>query len=130
MTCAFAVRGALKKLPGVESVDVSLSKGLATVKLKPGNAVKPEILWETVRKNGFTPKATEVLVRGEVQGGKLRVTGTNQLFDLAPDPKSPKAFDEIKAQIGKTITVQGTLTPGKNVKTPVPLQVRGTDKGT
>ena len=119
MTCAFAVRGALKKIPGVESVDVSLNKGLASVKLKPGNTVKPEEFWEAVRKNGFTPKETTVLVRGAVQGGKLRVTGTNQLLDLTPDLEN-----DLKALAGKTITVQGTITPGKDMKTPAPLRVR------
>lgn len=127
MTCAFAVRGALKKFPGVESADVSLNKGVAAVKLKPGNTVKPEEFWEAVRKNGFTPKETTVLVRGEVQGGKLRVTGTNQLFDLAPDPQNRKALDTLKALAGKTITVQGALTPGKDIKAAVPLQVRRLD---
>ncbi len=129
MTCAFAVRGALKKIPGVESVEVSLNKGLAVVKLKPGNTAKLEEFWETVRKNGFTPKETSVLVRGDVQDGKLRVAGTNQMFDLAPEPKSPQALEEIKSQMGKTVIVQGTFTPGKDVKSPVPLRVRGTEKG-
>ncbi|HZO52963.1 MAG TPA: hypothetical protein VFB63_09610, partial [Bryobacteraceae bacterium] len=63
----------------MESVDVSLNRGLATVKLKPGNTVKPQDLWETVRKNGFTPKETSVVVRGDVEGRKLKVTGTNQV---------------------------------------------------
>jgi copper chaperone CopZ len=79
MTCAYAVRGALKKFPGVESVDVSLNKGLATVKLKPGNTVRPQDFWETVRKNGFTPKEARVLVRGEVTNAdrlQLRVPAT------------------------------------------------------
>src|SRR5258705_54056 len=119
MTCAFAVRGALTKLPGVESVDVSLNKGVAAVKLKPGNSLKPEEFWVAVRKNGFTPKETTVLVRGAVQGGKLRVTGTNQLLDLTPDLQN-----ELKALAGKTITVQGTITPGKDMRTPAPLRVR------
>jgi copper chaperone CopZ len=129
MTCAFAVRGALKKLPGVESVDVSLNKGLAAVKLKPGNSIKPEEAWETVRKTGFTPKETKIYVRGAVQAGKLRVTGTNQLLDLAPDPKNPKVVIELSAQAGKTVIVQGTLTPAKDLKAPVPLQVRAIEKG-
>ena len=118
MTCAFAVRGALKKFPGVESVEVSLNKGLAVVKLKPGNTVKPEEFWDAVRKNGFTPKETTVLVRGELQGGKFRVTGTGQRFDLASDPQG------IKALSAKPITVQAVLTPGKDTKSPVPMQVR------
>jgi len=72
MTCAYAVRGALKKFSGVESVEVSLNKGLATVKLKPGNSVQPQEFWEAVRKNGFTPKETRVVVRGEViNAGRL-----------------------------------------------------------
>ena len=129
MTCAFAVRGALKKLSGVESVDVSLNKGLASVKLKSGNTLRPEELWETVRRNGFTPKGTSVVVRGEVDAGKLTVTGTKQVFDLAPDPKNPKGLDELQGQPSKMLTVQGTLTPRKDSKAPVPLQVRGLEKG-
>ena len=68
MTCAYAVRVALMKFPGVESADVSLNKGLATLKLKPGNNIRPSEFWEAIRKNGNTAKATQVTVRGEVQG--------------------------------------------------------------
>jgi copper chaperone CopZ len=124
MTCAFAVRGALKKLSGVETVDVSLNKGLATVKLKTGNTLKPEDFWQTVRKNGFTPKETTVVVRGEVQAGKLKVSGTNQFLDLAADAKNPKALDDVKALTGKIMTLQGTLTPQTDPKAAVPLHVR------
>jgi len=114
MTCAFAVRGALKKFPGVESVEVSLNQGLATVKLKPGNILRPDELWDAVRKNGFTPKETKVVVRGEVQAGRFKVSGTQQLFDLLP-PGLPA---------GKPLTVQGSLTPLKDLKVAVPLVVR------
>jgi copper chaperone CopZ len=118
MTCAFAVRGALKKYPGVETVDVSLNKGLASVKLKPGNTVLPEQLWEAVKKNGFTPKETHVFMRGEVlqPGGKLQlnVTGTSRTYDLAGAPKWLEPG-------GKVVTIEGTITPAKNVRTPVPL---------
>jgi len=129
MTCAFAVRGAIKKMLGVETVDVSLNKGLAVVKLKPGNTLRPEDFWQTVQKNGFTPKETTVIVRGEMQGGKFKVTGSNQLFHLAPDPKNPRALEEVRGQASKTLTIQGSLTPQKDSKTAVPLQVRGIEKG-
>ena len=128
MTCAFSVRGAFKKLSGVESVDVSLNKGLATVKLKPGNALTVEQFWETVRQNGFTPKETRVVVRGDVlQSGaklQLRVPSANRTYDLVSDAKAPKAIDEVKRHIAKPITIEGTLVPGKDLKTPVPIQVR------
>jgi|ERR1022692_462075 copper chaperone CopZ len=123
MTCAYAVRGALKKFQGVESVDVSLNKGLATVKLKPGNMVRPQDFWETIRKNGFTPKETRVLVRGEITNAdrpQLRVTGTDLVLDLKAEPK---LLEEAKRHAGKGVTVEGTLMPGKDPKSPVPLQI-------
>jgi copper chaperone CopZ len=69
MTCAHVVDVALKKVAGVESVEVSLNKGLATVKLKPGNTVSVPQLWELIHKNGYTPKVTTVSVRGELASG-------------------------------------------------------------
>jgi copper chaperone CopZ len=125
MTCAYAVRGALKKFPGVESVEVSLNHGLATVKLKPGNTVRPQDLWQAVRKNGFTPKETRVLVRGEIANAgqpQLKVTGTEQMLEFKAEPK---LLDEVKRQIGKTVTVEGAMTPAKDFKAQVPLEVRG-----
>src|SRR4051794_13926099 len=116
MTCAYAVRGALQKFSGVEKVDVSLNKGLATVTLKPGNTVRLSDVWETVRKNGFTPKETKVVIRGDVTGGtksELKVTGTNEVYALLPEPKVSKALDEVRRYVGKTATVEGTLQPPK-----------------
>ena len=94
MTCAFAVRGAIRKFSGVESVEVSLNKGLATVKLKPGNTIRPEELWEA---------------------SKFKVAGTNQVFDLVHGDALAKAS-------GETLVVEAKLTPGKDLKA-VPLQI-------
>jgi copper chaperone CopZ len=124
MTCAYAVRGALKKFSGVESVDVSLNKGLATVKLKPGNSIRPQEFWETVRKNGFTPKVTLVVLRGEIIDGgqpKLKVSGTDVVLDLKADAK---LLDQARLKIGKTVKVEGALTPAKDFKAQVPLEVK------
>lgn len=124
MTCAYAVRVALKKFSGVESVDVSLNKGLAAVKLKPGNTVKPRDLWEAIRKNGFTPKQTHVVVRGTIADGtvrKLTVAGSGEEFELRGDPK---ALDAAKATAGKVVIVEGDLLPAKDVKAAVPIEVK------
>jgi copper chaperone CopZ len=129
MTCAYAVRGALKKFSGVEKVDVSLSKGLATVTLKPGNSVRLPDVWEAIRKNGFTPKETRVVVQGHIAGGaqpEIKVTGTNEVYALVPDARSPKAIEEVRRHAGKTVTVEGTLqAPSKGSKTSVPLMITG-----
>jgi len=127
MTCAHVVNVALKRMAGVESVEVSLNKGLATVKLKPGNAVSVPQLWELIHKNGYTPKSTAVSVRGDlanVSGQlRLRVSGTKETLTLAANPKNPTAYSEAPKKLGQTVIVQGVMEPGKDLKVPVPLQV-------
>jgi copper chaperone CopZ len=127
MTCAHVVHVALKKVSGVESVEVSLDKGLATVKLKAGNAVSVPQLWEIIHQNGYTPKAASVSVRGDVtdvQGRlSLKVSGTKDTLALVADPKNKAAFGAAKAKLGQTVVLDGLMTPAKDLKAPVPLQV-------
>ena len=122
MTCAYAVRVALQKHPGVASVDVSLNKGSVTVKLKPGNSVRPSELWESIRKGGYTNKVNHVTVRGEIigAGNQLKVAGTGELFALE---ETATIAAEAKKFIGKTVTLVGTLTPDKDLKRTVPIHV-------
>ncbi len=128
MTCAHVVNVALKKTAGVETVDVSLNKGLATVKLKPGNTVSVPQLWSLLHDKGYTPKTTVVLVKGELEnaGGRvqLKVAGTRDVLELSADPKAAAAFTDAKNRTGQTVNVQGTMEPGKDLKAAVPLQVR------
>ena len=127
MTCAHVVDVALKKVAGVESVEVSLNKGLATVKLKPGNTVAVPQLWQLLRRKGYTPKTTLVSVRGDlanVQGQlQLKVSGTTDVLVLVADPKSPAAYLEAPKNLGQTILIQGVMVPGKDLKASVSLQV-------
>jgi copper chaperone CopZ len=127
MTCAHVVDVALKRVQGVESVEVSLNKGLATVKLKPGNTVAVPQFWQLLHEKGYTPKTTAVSVRGELAGPQerlqLKVTGTKDVLALVADPKNPAAYAEASKKLGQTITVQGVMVPGKDLKAPVPLQV-------
>jgi RNase P/RNase MRP subunit p29 len=79
-----------------------------------------------VRKSGFTPKETRIVVRGEVvTEGKttLKVTGTADVYELASNPKNQEALEELRREAGKTVTVEGTLQPPKEVKARVPLVV-------
>ena len=130
MTCAHVVHVALKKVSGVDSVDVSLNKGLATVKLKPGNAVSVQQLWQLIHQQGYTPKSTAVSARGDLEnsphGLQLKVSGTNQIIALAPDAKNGTAYADATKKVGHTVIVQGTMTPAKDLQAPVPLQVTET----
>ena len=127
MTCAHIVDVALRKVPGVETVDVSLNKGLATVKLKPGNTVSVPQLWELLHQEGYTPKTTTLSVRGELVDGpgrfQLKISGTKDLLDLAADPKSLVAYNELAGRLGQVVTVRGVMVPAKDLKARVPLQV-------
>jgi copper chaperone CopZ len=127
MTCAHVVNVALKKVVGVESVDVSLNKGLATLKLKPGNTVSVPQLWELIHEKGYTPKTTAISVRGDLESlqgrFQLKVSGTKDTLPLVADPKNPVAYSEAATKAGQTVVIQGVMVPGKNLKTPVPLQV-------
>jgi copper chaperone CopZ len=127
MTCAHVVDVALKKVAGVESVEVSLNKGMATIKLKPGNTVSVPQLWELIHKNGYTPKTTAVSVRGElanVNGAlQLKVSGTKDTLPLAADAKNPAAYGDASKRVGQTLVVQGVMVPAKDLKAAVALQV-------
>lgn len=127
MTCAHVVNVALKKVAGVESVDVSLNKGLATVKLKPGNSVSVPQLWQLIHEKGYTPKATTVSARGDLsnmQGRlQLKVSGTNETLALVSDSKNASVYGEAQKKVGQTVIIQGVMVPAKDLKAPVPLQI-------
>ena len=127
MTCAHVVDVALRKVPGVESVEVSLNKGLAKVKLKPGNAVFVPQLWQLLHEKGYTPKTTAISVRGELAAGQgrlqLKVSGTKDLLLLVPDPKNSAAYAGAARKPGQTVIIEGVMTPGKDLKATAPVQV-------
>ena len=127
MTCAHVVNVALKKVAGVESVDVSLTKGLAAIKLRPGNIVSVPQLWQLIHEKGYTPKATTVSVRGDlanIQGRlQLKVSGTNQTLALVSDSKNASAYGEAQKKLGQTVIILGVMVPAKDLKAPVPFQI-------
>lgn len=111
------MRVALKSVNGVESVDVSLNKGLATVTLKDGNTVTMKQLQTAITRNGYSTKQSVVAAIGQLSlkdnRWLLHVSGSNDEFILTPDG-SAKPPDV--SLTGKVVTVVGTmpqLTAGK-----------------
>jgi hypothetical protein len=103
----------------VDSVDVSLEKGLAVVKMKPGNVATLKQLNDAITKNGFTMKdstativGTVVTVDGRVA---LRVSGLNDLLQLVPQSASAPP---ITSMVGKTVVVEGTIPEAGKGKVP------------
>ena len=109
-------------------MEVSLNKGLASVKLKPGNTLTMQQFWQAVKRNGFTPKESSVIVRGEVVNtpgkSQLKMPGTGTSYDVVSDPSLPQVFENVKRLNGKSVSLEATLTPGKDLTKPVPLRVR------
>ena len=104
------MRVSLKSVSGVDSVDVSLEKGLAVVKMKPGNTATLKQLNEAITRNGFTMKDSTATVAGTVvtMGGNamLKVSGSNELLRLVAESASaPNAL----SMNGKGVDVDGTI---------------------
>ena len=119
------MRVSLKSVSGVDSVDVSLEKGLAYVKMKPGNAATLRQLQEAITKNGFTMKPSNVSVSGKIVTtngqSQLQVSGSNDLVILIPDtPQS--AYIALLG--GKPVLVEGTLEEAAKGKAPDTIRYR------
>jgi hypothetical protein len=117
------VRVSLKAVSGVDSVDVSLEKGLAVVKLKPGNTATLKQLNEAITKNGFTMKDSTATVAGTVTStdgnAMLRVSGSNDMLQLVPQSASaPSAV----SMVGKAVLVEGTIPEAGKGKAPDSLR--------
>ena len=117
------MRVSLKAVSGVDSVDVSLEKGLAVVKMKSGNTATLKQLNEAIAKNGFTMKDSTATVAGTVTStdgnAMLRVSGSNDMLQLVPESATaPNAT----SMIGKTVLVEGTIPEGGKGKPPVSLR--------
>ena len=85
---------AIRKLEGVESVDVSLEKASADVRLKPGNAITLPQLRRIIRQAGYPTKDAQVDARGLLteRNGKPALDLQNGSFiELANKPAAPDA---------------------------------------
>ena len=72
--CAHAVRVAVQKLPGVESVDVSLERASTDIQLRAGNAITLQQLREVIKKGGFKSGEVQIAATGTLVNDKNRVT--------------------------------------------------------
>jgi len=80
------------KLDGVESVDVSLEKATADIRLKPGNTITLPQLRRIIREGGYPTKDARVDARGTIvdRNGKPALDLQNGSFlELAAGPSAP-----------------------------------------
>lgn len=124
------MRVSLKAVPGVGTVDVSLEKGLATVKMKPGNATTLKELNAAITKNGFTMKDSTAVVAGTIvtTNGKaaVQVSGSTDVLSLIPESSSAV---EAASFAGKSILVDGMIPEGSKGKVPDTIHYRSITEG-
>ena len=111
------MRVAIRKLPGVESVDVSLERGAAEIRLRSDNRVTVPQLRKIIRDNGFTAKEATVTAVGTLveRGGRpaLSVSGTDVVWLLTSGGSSKQAYgdavQQLKSRPGGVVEAAGTL---------------------
>jgi hypothetical protein len=119
------VRVSLKSISGVDSVDVSLAKGLASVSMRPGNTATLKQLQEAISKNGFTMKDSPATVSGTVvvtnDKTQLQVSGSNEVLALVPESQSSS---DVTPLSGKSVLVEGTIPEATRGKVPDTIRYR------
>jgi uncharacterized protein (AIM24 family) len=98
---------AIKKIPGVESVNVSLNQGLVSIKLAPGNTVRIEQIRKAILNDAFKPREARVEMVGDLvsQNGKLqfKVAGTGEVFAVSTSYRS------LQNEVKHSLTVSGLI---------------------
>ena len=79
---------AVKRIPAVTQVRVSLSDGLTVLDLKPGNTTTLAELRQVIKRNGFVSKEATAIGRGRVgpDDKTFSVSGTEEELLLAAPP--------------------------------------------
>ncbi len=101
---------ALKRLEGVQDVEVSLEHQNALIILKPGEILNPVKLKETVKEANFSPQDIHIKAIGEIVANNVKETA--QVSDLAfkipgsgqiflPVSPPPKKLDKEEEQAEK-----------------------------
>ena len=96
------MRVAVRKLDGVESVEVSLERASAAINLRPGNRITLSQLRQIIKNNGFTAKEAKVTAVGMLteRGGKpaLSLTGTDIVWLIGPGAGNDAAYGDLMQQ--------------------------------
>ena len=130
------MRVAVQKLPGVESVNVSLERASTEIQLRPGNSITLDQLRSIIKNNGFTAKEATVTVVGKLieRGGQpaLEVTGTNTVMLIVADPKQPAIFkqaqERLLAKASDVIRITGMVETSANLPDRITVRVLADEK--
>jgi hypothetical protein len=95
-------------------VTVDFKAGTVAVELAAQNRVGVEQVWDAIKRVGFTPGETKILVRGNVIGQKLEVPEIGKTFEI-----------EGRAAEGQGVELKGTTHPPPDPRTATRIRVSG-----
>jgi hypothetical protein len=99
----------LTRIPGVESVEVSLKLGGAELHLRPGNTVSQSQIEDAIRKAGYDPKQVELTAVGKLveRGGRLalEVSGPGSIYLLRHVPDGAPELGQSVVITGRALDV-------------------------
>lgn len=110
--CAYGLEKKLKKIEGVEKVQINVKDGIATLRSKKGKSVEFENLESVVKDAGFTPREITATVVGKVgqSDGTLvfSVTGSDGMFIINDNAEFQKLTSALKGS-EKRVRITGRL---------------------
>lgn len=82
--CAYGLERGLKKMDGIEKVQVSLNEGKAYLDLTANNNLSLKQIQEEVKVNGFSAKNAEVVLEGQLikEDNALKIKVKNEEYYL------------------------------------------------
>ena len=85
--CAYGLERGLKKMDGLEKIQVSLNKGKAYISLASENTLTLQQIQEEVKSNGFSARKAEVILQGELllKGNAWQINVDDEVFRVAAD---------------------------------------------
>jgi copper chaperone CopZ len=111
-SCSESLGKAFERLRGVKHVAVSMNEGTVTLDLADQNRITLEQVWDSIKRVGFTPGDTKVIVRGAVKGDSLVVSLIDKTIKI-----------EGRAAEAENIQLKGTITPPPDPRTPIKLRI-------
>jgi cation transport ATPase len=85
--CAYGLERGLKKMEGLESVKVSLNDGKAYLELSKNNSLSLRQIQEVVKKNGFSAKKAEAIIKGKLvnENKNWKLQTESEIYKLTGD---------------------------------------------
>lgn len=85
--CAYGLERGLKRMKGLEKIQVSLNDGKAYLSLASDNTLTLKKIQDEVKKNGFSARNAEVILKGEIlkNGNDWNIKVNNETFQIASD---------------------------------------------